>query len=516
MRHGRRRVRPIGRPLTARCARSLSHSLTHSLLSSAQIRALYGEDDEIVLIFEYGRAGDKRLVLRQDDELQAACITWPGGPKTRFVVELRGFVDVDFDRLCLRRLQLLGEPRRLARLDKRITDKFEAAGSSFIMKLGAVGEMTQEFSIFHALALIMKMRQVTFPLILAAGGNMIKAEGEKTFVSFADPAGAVLAGLMVQNALADYNDGVADASMRMEVSIGIDTGRLLLIPHDYYGDCVNVSSKLAEDTAEPGQLLVTKETHDLVRSDRRLLAAIFTANTATRSGVQLNYFEVTGRLQPGVLEAVLAAAPPVSPHGVHGEGTFAKLCRQRLLQDRAGNTSFVDDRIRERYEQKKVIMCSDMSGFTRTVKKYGILHFLSIIMKMRSICVPILVDHGGQLVKFEADNLYFLFDDPDLAVRGVLKAQAALRKWNAAMDAESRAIMHLGMDFGEVLNATDDHDIYGYHRNRAEELGEGQADDEEILITESMANMLKGRYQLTEVRETDEGKLPYVQVLREL
>merc|ERR1719420_1915585 len=42
----------------------------------------------------------------------------------------------------------------------------------------------------------------------------------------------------------------------VSVSIGIKDGSLVLIEGDVYGDPVNVASKLGEDIAEPGELLV--------------------------------------------------------------------------------------------------------------------------------------------------------------------------------------------------------------------------------------------------------------------
>merc|ERR1719265_2685103 len=40
------------------------------------------------------------------------------------------------------------------------------------------------------------------------------------------------------------------------------------------------------------------------------------------------------------------------------------------------------------------IIVSDMSGFTRLTREHGIVHFTSIIVRMRQICLPILHRYG--------------------------------------------------------------------------------------------------------------------------
>ena len=46
------------------------------------------------------------------------------------------------------------------------------------------------------------------------------------------------------------------------------------------------------------------------------------------------------------------------------------------------------------HTQKVAVLVSDMAGFTRLTRKYGILHFASLILFMRSVVRPILLDYG--------------------------------------------------------------------------------------------------------------------------
>ena len=64
---------------------------------------------------------------------------------------------------------------------------------------------------------------------------------------------------------------------------------------------------------------------------------------------------------------------------------------------------------------------SDMSGFTRITKKFGILHFLAMILKMRSIVRPIIASCGGKFLHYDGDNVIAVFPNPQVNknVRGV-------------------------------------------------------------------------------------------------
>lgn len=57
-----------------------------------------------------------------------------------------------------------------------------------------------------------------------------------------------------------------------------------------------------------------------------------------------------------------------------------------------------------------------MSGLTTTTQEQGIISALQRIYHLRAIVESILVDHGGRLLKAEADNVYGVFERPDQAL----------------------------------------------------------------------------------------------------
>ncbi len=60
---------------------------------------------------------------------------------------------------------------------------------------------------------------------------------------------------------------------------------------DYYGSPVNLASKLGEDTAGPGQILVTAEAMELVSEDQGIRSEPVDVEFGgkTRTAYQINY-----------------------------------------------------------------------------------------------------------------------------------------------------------------------------------------------------------------------------------
>ena len=56
------------------------------------------------------------------------------------------------------------------------------------------------------------------------------------------------------------------------------------------------------------------------------------------------------------------------------------------------------------FKQEICVLVSDLSGFTRLTRKYGVIHFASVIVRKRQLCLPILHKHGALFISTEADN----------------------------------------------------------------------------------------------------------------
>lgn len=176
----------------------------------------------------------------------------------------------------------------------------------------------------------------------------------------------------------------------------------------------------------------------------------------------------------------------------------------RLLQernDRPDQTDVIDRQIQEAFERDVAVLVLDMSGFSRLTLRYGIIHFLSMIHRMTTIAAPLVKQHGGMVIKQEADNLFAAFDDVPAAVDTAVNILQAFRVVNQDLPDEHDIHASIGIGYGKTL-IVDDHDLYGCEMNLACKLGEDLARRGEILLTEAAYDRLTsepGRWEKLEL-----------------
>ncbi len=171
-------------------------------------------------------------------------------------------------------------------------------------------------------------------------------------------------------------------------------------------------------------------------------------------------------------------------------------CRilDQLLLDRIEHpekAKTIDVRIRKTFEQEKTVFVLDMSGFSRLVQRFGIIHYLSMIHRMRRVVGPAVERNGGIVVKFEADNCFAVFKTPAQAVAASLEIHHDLEVANLTTPDESDVFVSIGIGHGKILLACDD--MYGNEMNLASKLGEDVAEKGEILLTSAAKKKLTGK-----------------------
>ena len=146
------------------------------------------------------------------------------------------------------------------------------------------------------------------------------------------------------------------------------------------------------------------------------------------------------------------------------------------------DTAEVEARIRDGFEQCLAILVLDTKGFSRSVARDGVLSFLARISHMRHACVPTIEAHGGAVVKYVADDIVAVFDDPDAAlVAGLEMLDPAFGDDPDHPFAEFELSMGLG--YGPVFHVPGT-DLWGDQMNRAFKLGEDTADAGELMVTD--------------------------------
>lgn len=142
----------------------------------------------------------------------------------------------------------------------------------------------------------------------------------------------------------------------------------------------------------------------------------------------------------------------------------------------------IDQKIVDSFEKECAVFVLDMSGFSSVVQRYGIIHFLAMVQRMRSVVRPCVERYQGTVVKFEADNCFAVFPDVAQALDAIKDIRHELAFFNDQTPDESDVHVSVGIGFGKILLFCDD--LYGDQLNLASKLGEDVAEKNETLITE--------------------------------
>ena len=130
-----------------------------------------------------------------------------------------------------------------------------------------------------------------------------------------------------------------------------------------------------------------------------------------------------------------------------------------------------------------------MSGFSLLTRKYGIVHYLSMVRRMQLTTKPIVKSYGGSMIKYEADNCFAVFPDPLSAVNAAIAMQHAFRAANLLTSDDLDIHIACGIDYGKILIIGHE-DCFGDPVNRASKMGEDLACSGEILVTKEAMQMI--------------------------
>ena len=167
-----------------------------------------------------------------------------------------------------------------AAIGARIWDLLGEEWAVMFTDLSGFSRNVAEFGIIQFLQTIYESVRLFVPLIDANDGILLKAEADSLLVIFRRPDHAMSCAIAMQRATADYNK-IAAADEQILVCIGLGYGPMLRIgDEDVFGAEVNAASKLGEDTAGPGEILVTDNFRQELGDDAGLGFAPFDVEVA--------------------------------------------------------------------------------------------------------------------------------------------------------------------------------------------------------------------------------------------
>ena len=190
------------------------------------------------------------------------------------------------DLLRKRGVSALGNPA----VEREILERYQDDCAVLILDSSGFTRLTRKFGIIHFLSLFVSLRDVVEPLFKPHHAIGYWAEADNIFAMFPSAKFALECAFAVNEAVRAANE-TRQADDRLDVCIGIGSGKLLRVgAANIYGDEMNLASKLGEDIAGPGEILLSDRAYEEVKD---LLAERNPEACATRiSGLEIKYYKV--------------------------------------------------------------------------------------------------------------------------------------------------------------------------------------------------------------------------------
>jgi adenylate cyclase len=158
-------------------------------------------------------------------------------------------------------------PESLADIDDEIWRRFGRTVAVLVLDMCGFSRLTMRYGITHFLAMIRRLGLLVRPVVSAAGGRIVKAEADNLFAVFEDVPTALAAARAIHKRLAAANVFLP-ADWDLHAGIGIGYGPVLLVGDgDLFGSEMNVASKLGEDVAERGDVLLSSSARERLPAD---------------------------------------------------------------------------------------------------------------------------------------------------------------------------------------------------------------------------------------------------------
>ena len=185
-------------------------------------------------------------------------------------------------------------PEQLAEVDREIWATFGETHAVWVLDMCGFSRLTMRYGITHFLAMIHRLHGIVRPLIGRHLGRTVKTEADNVFAVFSRVEAAVAAARDVQEHLATAN-AFLPADWDLHASIGIGYGEVLMISDDadFYGNELNLASKLGEDIAEAGEILLTEAAHGRLIDEGPRMTLAFDTREVVVSKMALKAYAIS-------------------------------------------------------------------------------------------------------------------------------------------------------------------------------------------------------------------------------
>ena len=161
----------------------------------------------------------------------------------------------------------------------------------------------------------------------------------------------------------------------------------------------------------------------------------------------------------------------------------------------------------DKYRYRRAILSLDMTGFTYTTMRDGELQSLLRILDAQKVCAPVLQEFNAELIRFFADDIVALFEDPEVALDASFEIHDRIRLFNQSdLASDCATECCIGIGYGDVL-AIGPNLSQGGEMVQASKLGEDIARANEVLLTQSAHDALAHRQDISFERQAFDDQL---------
>ena len=172
-----------------------------------------------------------------------------------------------FEELVAQYSQAEGQARSkndLAKIEAELWDEYGVEQAVLVLDMAGFSRLSQSHGLVHYLSMIHRMQKAVSTPVTKHKGSIVKFEADNMFARFSSTGDAISSGIEVNHVLSGMNM-MTPTELDVHVCIGIDFGNFLLIRKgNFFGDPVNLASKLGEELAGPGEILVSDAAIKLV------------------------------------------------------------------------------------------------------------------------------------------------------------------------------------------------------------------------------------------------------------
>ncbi|TIT01977.1 MAG: adenylate/guanylate cyclase domain-containing protein [Mesorhizobium sp.] len=139
------------------------------------------------------------------------------------------------------------------------------------------------------------------------------------------------------------------------------------------------------------------------------------------------------------------------------------------------------------------ILAADVVGYSRLMERDEAGTLVAIKSRRKDVLQPLLAKHNGRIVKLMGDGVLVEFASAVNAVQCAVELQSAMAAANADVPQDSRIVLRVGINLGDVM--VEGSDLYGDGVNIAARL-ETLADAGSIVVSRTVFNHVRGKVKL--------------------